>query len=600
MSSTPEHLASNNPALYAAADGRLASLGADEVVFFHAETGRSQVMTRDVAHAFSLCRAFLPMAAHVERIQEALPALKGQGAAIQKVLEMLVANDLMHSDAQFIARFAAPEPSPQAPVSGLFLCAPEKPELLVLALDSLAEHSQRFPLGYPVYLIDLAGDAASQASHATALAAFSQQSGTAVRHFTPTDAEALVATLATALPEHADSLRWLLTPVAGSGGAARNFAALLAAGTRYLFIDADTALPLLRHPETAVGLYADARALAVRSFDSPASVRAAGLEPETDPLAAHLAACGASLAEAMTQQPDASLSRDSLHGVVTAMAPWLRPQHRIAFTALGRAGRWVPRDPTMVFTLDPKARAGLLSTRDTYLAGYRAPSLWVGPHRFGAGLGEQLLPLALDGGQLIPCTLPDAESSAQLQIELLRLAHPDSVDLDFPQALVQIDPGAGADDALGRPDIAQCLSGLAGVVARDLYASDPVRRLAVLAAKLDDLAGAAEPAVRNYLAEYLAWYRSSRIERMQHAMSASPSPPVYWVADLRSAVEAQGKTLIAGEIPRLAGWPETLDASACVARFRAHAQGLAKGLRAWPAAFELARSQSAAWRAARG
>ncbi len=599
MSSTPINPVSNDPALYAAVDGRLASLGADEVVFFDAETGRSRVMTRDVAHAFGLCRAFLPMAAHVERIQEALPALKGQGAAVQKVLETLVANGLMHSDEQFIARFAVPEGRGQAPVSGLFLCAPTKPELLTVALDALAEHARHFPLGYPVYLIDLVADTALQATNAAALAAFSQQSGSAVRHITPADAAQVIDALAAALPGQADALRWLLTPVAGSTGAARNLAVLLAAGTRYLFIDADTALPLLRHPEAAAGLYADARAVAVRSFDSPASARAAGIAAQADPLAAHLAACGASLAEAMAQQPEATLLRDSLHGVVTALAPWLHPQHRVAFTALGRAGRCVPRDPTLVFKLDPAARAGLIATREAYLASYRTPSLWLGTSRFGTGLGEQLVPLALDGGQLIPCTLPDAGSSAQLQVELLRLVDPDSVDFDFPQALVQIEPGEGADDALGRPDIAQCLSGLAGVVARDLYATDPARRLAVLAAKLDDLAGASEPAVRNYLAEYLAWHRSSNIERMQQAMAAGPSPPVYWLADLRAAVEAQGKALIAGETPRLAGWPATLDASACVARFRAHAQGLADGLRAWPAAFELARAQSAAWRAAR-
>lgn len=582
--------------LYASVDGRMAGLGAGEAVFFEAQTGRSHVMTADVARAFELCRPFLPMAEHVTRIMEALPALKGQGAAVQRVLEMFVARGLMQTDAQFVARFAPQAASAQAPVSGLFLRAPSVSGRLRAMLDALAAHAQRFGFAWPMYAIDLEADAALAAEHTDALAAFSRDSGIAVHHVTAGKAARIVAALATALPEQADALRWLLTPAGGASGAARNLVALLAAGTRHLFLDADAALPLLRHPEFAPGLYADARALAVRSFDSAQSAQAAGIAPDADPLAEHLAVCGITLAEACALQPAATPQRDGLRGIVAARAPWLQPERRIAFTAVGQAGRFAPSDPTLPFQLGTRERAGMTATRETYLASYRTPALWNGSSRFGAGIGERLAPLAFDASRLVPCTLPGASHASELQVELLRLAHADGVDLDFPFALMRIAPGAGADDALGRPDTAQCLAGLAAHVAQDVYAADPAHRLGVLAAKLDDMAAASDRTLDTYLAEFLAYHRSSVVERMQQALAGTQSPPVYWLADLRAAVEAQGKALAGGEVPRLAGWPADSDAAACIAAFRAELHGLASGLRAWPAAFAIAQSQSAGWR----
>lgn len=597
MSTTQALPASNNPeTLYAAVEGSMAGLGTDEVVFFHREAGRSHVMTRDVAHAFGLCRAFLPMTEHVDRILQALPALKGQADAVRKVLDMFVANGLMESDVQFVSRFMARADSTQAPVSGLFLCAAANPDQLGKALDALAVHVQRFGFAHSLYVIDLEAEGELATEHAAAIRSFSQASGITARHITAAHAARIVEILAKELPEDADTLRWLLTPSAGNSGAARNLAALMAAGTRYLFLGSEAAMPLLRHPEYSPGLYADMRAYALRSFDSPESIEAAGGDLEADPLEAHLSLCGITLAEAMGQQAAAVLQRDSLHGVVAAQAPWLRPDHRVAFTAVGRAGRFAPDDPTLVFKLSPDARAGLTASRETYLANYRTPSLWAGLRRFGAGLGERLVPLAYDASALIPCTLPDAGKAVELQVALLRLAHPDSVDFNFPDALMQLSPGPGADDALGRPDSAQCLSGFAGVVAQDLHASNPARRLAVMAAKLDDLAGSPDASLQNYLTEYLVYHRSSNVESMQQVMAAEKTPPVYWLADLRTAVEAQGKALVGGEIPRLAGWPESLNPAECAARFREQLQGLAAGLRSWPAAFDLARVQSASWR----
>ncbi|MFA5589491.1 MAG: hypothetical protein WDA70_02075 [Lysobacteraceae bacterium] len=592
------------PPLFAAVDGRVADLGGEEAVFFETATGRSHVMTRDVAQAFALCQGFLPMEQHVARIVQALPALKGQEAAVQKVLDMFVARDLMRSDAQFIAGFsadaAAAQTQKQVPVAGLFLCAPSASGVLRNALDALAAHVQRFGFQWPVHIVDLSTDEALAREHADAVADFARNSGLSVRHVDATQVEAIRKRLAQAFPQQAETLRWLLTPAGSGTGAARNLVTLLAAGSRALVLDADTALPLLDHPERASGLFADARAFALRSFDSPQAAQTAGAAPDADPLAAHLAVCGLSLAEAMSLQSDAALQPEGLFGVVASRAPALHPERRVAWTTVGRAGRFALNDPTLPFRLDPAERAGLVASRDSYLAGYREPSLWVGTRHYQVGQGDRLAPLALDAGQLLPCTLPGAASHGELFAALLRLAHPQATDLGFPQALARIAPGNAADDALGRPDAAQCLAGLAAYVAQDLYSAEPAQRLAVMAARLADMAGGSDETLDRYLSEYLAYHRSTVIGRMQQMLASEKSPPVYWLADLRAAVEAQGKALAGGEVPRLAGWPAGLDRAACAAAFRAELQGLADGLAVWPAVFEHARAHAAEWRDAIG
>jgi hypothetical protein len=598
MSTVPPLPPIGETTLYAAVDGRMASLGVDEAVFFHA--GRSQVMTRDVAHAFSLCQAFLPMATHVQRIQDALPALKGQGAAVQRVLQMLVGQGLMQTDTQFIERFATDTEAEQAPVSGIFIAARALTGELQRLLESLAAHAGQFGLPWPVYVIECDADSTSAQDHAQAVAQFVRVSGVKAVHLDHDRIIALIEKLTSALPPQAQALRRLLAPVAGSTGAARNLAALLAAGTRMVFLDADTALPILAHPEAREGAFADPRAIAVRTFDHASNAIAAASEPKTDPLRAHLDVCGLSLAQALGREPRAQLRPENLHGVVPAKAAWLKPQQRVAFTALGCAGRLRPRDPNWVYKLDSNARAGLTATREIYLDNYRAPSAWVGATCFGIGQGHQLLPLAFDCSQLLPCTLPDAPRAAELQIALLRLAHPDSTDLAYPHAVTQLEPRDKASDTLGRPDLARCLAGLADVVAQDVYSTDPALHLSVLAAKLDDLASGSDARLGEYLAEFFAYHRSGAIEQMQRAMAADASPPIYWLADLRAAVEAQGKALIAGEVPRLDGWPEGLDQAACVARFRSALRDFAAGLRAWPAIFDVALARSGEWRAALG
>ena len=70
--------------------------------------------------------------------------------------------------------------------------------------------------------------------------------------------------------------------------------------------------------------------------------------------------------------------------------------------------------------------------------------------------------------------------------------------------------------------------------------------------------------------------------------TAGKQAPIYWEADLREIIQSTGKELTRTGVPRLAEWPESLDAAGAAERLRTEARQLAAAVRAWPAAFELA------------
>ena len=99
----------------------------------------------------------------------------------------------------------------------------------------------------------------------------------------------------------------------------------------------------------------------------------------------------------------------------------------------------------------------------------------------------------------------------------------------------------------------------------EFLAEDPAQRLGLLAANLRDIAGASEARRLRMLREYLAYVRADAIERLQQQYESAQNAPIYWQADVRSIIEANGRALTAKAPPRLGDWPDDLDEAGCAA-----------------------------------
>jgi len=583
--------------LFASIDGRVSSLATDEMVFLDPRTNATHVMTRQVLHALDLAREFRPLQQHAAHIAERLEGLKGKHQAVQRVLESLVKRGLLVSDADFLRRFESPAPSLLAPVAGVFIRACDRPAQVEALLASLLAYERRFAPGRRYVLIDdsLQGEAARE--HARLLREFGAASACATVHVTRERWQTIAQTLERALPEHAVALRALLTREPGDatlrgGGIGRNLITLLAAGQRYVLLDDDFQFPLRRHPDYAPGLCADARGFGVRTFAARSAALSAGSEMASDPVAAHLAACGASLAEAMRGIEGCRLGRAELLGLAPSRARALRPESRISLTSNGHRGASGSASLSWLYMLAPAERAGLVDDRDAYLASHRDPAVWFGAARHSCGSGGQFTPFAIDNAAMMPCTSARGRGEDALYNALTQVFRRDAETLDFPFTIGHAPQGRRERELDAElPDANQCLAEFARHVAGDLHAERVETRVATFAARLDDLAAGSDRDLSAYLREYLAYRRSGTIERMQMAATADAAPALHWLADLRALVEANGKALIENGPPRFADWPGDADEAECVRRFRFDASELNAGLRAWPAAWEFALTQ---------
>jgi hypothetical protein len=590
--------------LYASVEGRVASLANQEVLFYDPATDRNHVMTAQVLQAMALCREFQPMERQVQCVAEGVPGLQGQETAVRRVLEGLATRGLLTTDDAFLLRFSRMTPESLAPPTAIFIRACDRPAQVRHLLQSLQAHIARFGVSYRVVLVDDSSNSDAIRDHAELLRHFGEASGAAVVYVGQETWRAVAADLAKALPEHASSIEALLRRDAGyrgrrGGGTGKNLIGLLAAGERYLLLDDDFLFPLKRHPEYQPGLALDARAWAVRSYADQRQALDAGGEEAVDLIEQQLALCGQTIGGALGRVDGFSMTRADLQGMAPSRSAALQPDARITLTINGHRGAAGASGLTWLYMLNAAGRAQFTASREVYSATRDDPPVWFGTRRHMLGTGSNFTPFAVDNRRLLPPTSPYGRSEDVLFNALVQLAQGDARMLDVPCSIGHVQEGRRDRSALltqpETPDINLCFAELARHVATDLYAADAAPRLALFAARLDDVAGGSDATVLSYLNEFLTYRRSTAVEQLQLVAASAADAPDYWKTDLNSLIEANARAVVERAPPRFAGWAEDASSDDCVAAFRREAATLSAGMRAWPAAWTVALEQRDTW-----
>ncbi|MBK8285662.1 MAG: hypothetical protein IPK97_12765 [Ahniella sp.] len=154
------------------------------------------------------------------------------------------------------------------------------------------------------------------------------------------------------------------------------------------------------------------------------------------------------------------------------------------------------------------------------------------------------------------------------------IAHQPTAERRFPK------PGSDVE----RPGYNTFLVDYALNRVNDVRAASPTQRSASFAGMLEDLADTTDRDLLFFLAEYLQFRRSDLIHSLQGmAAEAGAQAPVYWQADLRDIIVANGRALGQNEMPRLAGDQDLDNPQALAKRLRSRLQSTAAAMRAWPA-----------------
>lgn len=585
--------------LFASEDGVVASLSNSECIFQTRRSGDTHVMTYQVLQALDQCREFRPLDEHVTRVMTTIAGLQTQRDNVQRVLESLIARDLLVSDASFLDRIAAAPAAAPPPPRAVFIRACDRPAQLERLLKSLADYERRFRTTRRYVLIDdsSSNDAANR--HRDLLREFARATGCKLTYLGAAEQNRFVERIAKAVPQAAAILPYLFlrsaAPDAFGGGRAWNLAMLLSAGSRMVLLDDDQCFPLRRPDGARDGIDPDPSTTAfTQFFRNIENAFGAGEEIADDPFEQHLDVVGRPFGSLIADSRYA-IDRQALRGLSLSRLDHLRGDALVIGSLQGAYGSSRTESGVWLYQLGAESRDELWKDRESYLRNIEAGSIWYG-HRQARVVGAgTFTPFALDNRELLPCTNPLGRGEDALFAHVTRLCRGDALMMELPLAIghVQETQRKRSDRTLSAPP-PRFNYFVGDYVQRQLtefLAEDPSQRLALLASNLRDIAGASESRRLRLLREYLAYVRADAIERLQQQFEGAPNAPVYWQADVRSIIEANGRALTTKAPPRLGDWPDKLDDAGCAMRLREDTERLAAAYEAWPALWAHAREQ---------
>jgi len=586
--------------IFASEDGRVASLSGQECIFLVKRTGEPHVMTFQVLQALDLCREFRTLDEHAARIQATIPGLSAKREDIRRVLDGLVQRQLLLSDTAFLERLRDAPSRSAAPVRGVFIRACDRPEQLANLLKSLTDYERRFRANQRYIVVDDSVLPVSINEQRDLLREFARTTGCKASYIGAAERGRIVDKFARALPRAKETLGQLLLRDAHphaqrfGGGRGWNLALLLSAGARMALLDDDERLPLRRFEGVRQGFDPNpSTSLQARFFSSMEQALGSGVEVEQDPFALHLDACGQTLGAVVNGAYP--ISRESLRGLNLGRLDLLTPQARITSTQNGSYGSSRTATGLWLYQLDGESRSEFWRDRESYLRNMEAQHLLCGVTQARAWEVAGFTPFTMDNSSFLPCTNPVGRAEDSLGNALTRFCMPDALALELPVAVGHVQETARRRSsqtlAATQPRMNDFLRDFVRQQSGLFKAEDPGQRLTFMAAVLRDLARASEPERIDHLREYLSYVRADVIDRLQHQLEAATDAPVYWQADARAIVQANAKMLLAAAPPRLADWPEDIDAAGCARQLASELDLFANACEQWPAMWNHAAEQ---------
>ena len=588
-----------NAPLYASEDAVVASLSNSECVFQVKRTGEPHVMTFQVLQALDQCREFRTLDEHISRIVTTVPGLNAQQRdAVSRVLQSLIQRGLLVSDADFLARLTAPASAMRPNLRAVFIRACDRPSQLERLLATLSDYERRFRAARPYVVLDDSKQETNLDRHRDLVREFARTTGCKLTYIGPAERARLAERVGKALPAQKDSLSTLLLPRLSpgrfGGGRSWNLATLLSAGGSMVLMDDDQRLPMRRHELAMGGLAANAAGPFARFQRNMEEALSAGEEISDDPFGVHLDACAQPLG-ALLGQPNFGIERESLRGLDLARLAHLNADARVLATQQGTYGSARSESALWLYHLDAAGRADLCASREAYLTNVEAQSLWQSAQQARLLEYAQFTPFSFDNSRLLPCTNPVGRGEDALFSAVAHFCQPEALVLDLPLAIGHVQERARQRSshtlAANTPRVNHFLTSYVQRQFGLFIADDPAQRLQLRGEIVRDLAGASETARICHLREYLNYVRADTIERLQQQFEAATDAPVFWQADVRSAIAANGRAMLAKAPPRLGDWADELDSTGCAKALREELNVVAAQFEAWPALWNYAREQ---------
>lgn len=578
--------------LYASVEGIALPLSEEELVFLQADTGLNHMMSMQVLQAMSLTQVFRPIHEHIIQIEQAIPQLKGQRTAIEKVLGFMKDKQLLRSASDWLVELKQNNQSKGSKYAGMVIRTCHRPDQLSRLLDSLLQYQQQHGISEEVLVFDDSADEDMQGQNE----AVCQQSPLKVTHHGRAWQKQFINMLNTEFPNLSHEINWLLAEQQGfTGGRVWNLALLALAGKKFTLFDDDfliqprvandaavSEMELLTQGEMGVGF-----GLNVREIKNKSTAY------EGDLLNEMKAACGMSFGAWLGDHDEMELS--SLAGVRLRDLMHLNDNSFIKCTNNGTWGSPRAESNYWLYQLKGEQREAFWQDREIYLDNIEASHLLHYPHRFQAMTLGYFAPSVIDNGEMTPFAMPLNKNEDHFFNAMVSACYPNDVVLHFPVMMGHLQDQkrdrSSTNHIAQRPNFNRFVADYIQSMSPRLLSKDPDKRMVSLAAMVDDLATADDQGLENRLREYMTKIRADLVNQLQAILAEVPDAPIYWQADVRELLQANGKAVKENEVPILKDWPVGLGMEACLAKARHDLKSVAQAMRVWPLLWHFCKAQ---------
>lgn len=427
--------------LYAIADLAGHDLPDGNVIARNRWTGAQMPLPGEVFNAITYCDAFRTLEGQVAHL--AGPNARGREGEIRQILQAVINGGLMLSAQALAARLEPKPPSHGDRQAEVAVLTCDRPQALARLLGSLLAHAN-FERIAGLTVVDDSRDDASLAANRSSIEAVSAtlkaRGFGPIRHFTPTDAAALVEQLVQRMPDQETAIRFLLDRRNRGGyvttGISRNLAQLLAVGQPQLVFDDDVLCQVFDSPEREPGIEFSSRQRGCRFYRQAADWQALQAGERTCPVSRHLEVLGRSLPESLGALPGAAPSAAAFEFAQPAFAQRLGADSRVLVSQCGSLGDPGSAGAEWVALLKPEVRSALFEMAGDLSQSTVGRNCWLGRSRpvfEPRAVMSQLT--GLDNNQYLPPYFPLHRGQDKIFGAMVEFIYPANVVADLPFAI---------------------------------------------------------------------------------------------------------------------------------------------------------------------
>ncbi len=573
-----------DPTLYASVAGTVQQLSKEELVFMDHGTGVNHVMTMQVLQAMGLTQQFKPMHEHIQLIEANIPELKGQSAAIEKVLGFLQNKGLLISDQQWLDQVKDKHaPKRDIQHAGMVIRTCQRPDNLQRLLDSCSQYFQNHGGNDTILVFDDSSDIKSQEANQK----ICQDAKCNVKYHGQSWQNQFIAMLKNEFTEHHKEIDWLLSEQAGfTGGRVWNFALLALAGKKFTFFDDDYLIQPRKsaHYDPLNVDLADDATLDVGFGLNIRDIKDKSQKIETNVLQEMVDACGIHFGQWLAEGEDKTTS--NLYGWRLMDLNRLSEDSIIKSTGNGTWGSPRAESNYWLYLLKGEQREAFWQDRETYLDNIEASHLLHYSPHYQALAFSNFAPSGLDNSTLTPFVMPINKNEDHFFNCMMMGCYPNQVSLHFPLMMGHIQTSkrerSGFNHIARRPNFNNFVADYVFSILGNIYTLDVNARFENIKAAIDDLRTCEDQALANRLNEYMTKTRSNLVLSLQNILDEVPDAPIYWQADVREIIQANGKAVKSAQAPVLTDWDETMDTASCVAKARHDLKEVVEAMEVWP------------------